>query len=60
MADTLRRKVEETEFPDTGRMTCSVGITEIGEEDAPETVFERMDQALYRAKSEGRNCVRRL
>ncbi|MCR5088634.1 MAG: GGDEF domain-containing protein [Oscillospiraceae bacterium] len=59
-AEQLRRKVSGTEFPVTGSVTCSIGITEIKETDTLETAFERMDRALYRAKSEGRNCVRVL
>jgi diguanylate cyclase len=40
------------------RITVSCGITELHQDDAPETVFERADSALYRAKNSGKNlCV---
>ena len=40
-------------------ITVSIGIAEFGENDTTETVFERADQALYKAKETGRNkcCV---
>ncbi|MBQ1431528.1 MAG: diguanylate cyclase, partial [Ruminococcus sp.] len=40
------------------RITCSIGITEITDNDRFDTAFERMDNALYNAKSNGRNCVK--
>lgn len=39
-------------------ITISCGIAEFRTGDSIEAVFERVDQALYRAKDEGRNrCV---
>ena len=37
-------------------ITISCGISEFNEGDNEETVFERTDQALYKAKNNGRNC----
>ncbi len=56
-AEQLRQTVCDLEFPSVGRLTCSIGITQLQEGDSPHTVFERMDRALYLAKSQGRNCV---
>lgn len=39
-------------------ITLSVGITEFKPQDSLESAFERADQALYQAKSNGRNQVK--
>ncbi len=57
MAERLRSAVEECTMPSDNRITCSIGVVEVREEDGFEDVFERMDKALYAAKSEGRNKV---
>lgn len=57
LAEELRKKVEEAEFEKAGHITCSIGVTEITAEDVMSKAFERMDAALYKAKSEGRNRV---
>jgi two-component system, cell cycle response regulator len=47
--------------PEPLRVTASFGIAGVLEpsfEDLPEALFERADAALYRAKGDGRNCVR--
>ena len=50
--------MEETDFPDVGHFTCSIGMTEMKAEDTPKSAFERVDKALYRAKEAGRNCAK--
>ena len=60
IAEALRTRVESENFKAVGKVTCSIGITDITEYDEAEIVFERMDKALYDAKSSGRNCVRTL
>ena len=62
VAETLRRDIEEHPVPWNDELltiTASFGITTInpGEMD-PLTVIARADGALYRAKEDGRNCVR--
>jgi diguanylate cyclase len=41
-------------------VTASCGITAFRGDDTPETIFDRADRALYRAKDGGRNCCRIL
>ena len=57
-AEEIRVKISEAEFEVAGTVTTSAGLTEINKEDNFDNAFERMDKALYKAKSEGRNCVR--
>jgi diguanylate cyclase (GGDEF)-like protein len=62
VAETLRREIESNGIPwneDLLRITASFGITAItpGEMD-PLAAIARADEALYRAKQDGRNCVR--
>lgn len=57
LAENLRGKIEQTSIPDSQSITCSIGVAGVGENDCFEDVFERMDKALYKAKSAGRNRV---
>ncbi|WP_076413860.1 GGDEF domain-containing protein [Shewanella sp. UCD-KL12] len=41
-----------------GSITVSVGVSTLNISDDRESYFVRADEALYRAKSSGRNCVR--
>jgi polar amino acid transport system substrate-binding protein len=57
-AEKLRKIISETSFPKVQEpITCSIGVTEINETDDCDTVLLRVDQALYKAKEEGRNRV---
>jgi len=61
VADKLRRRIAESAFGDDGAKiaaTISCGVACFGPGDAPQSVFDRADQALYRAKNAGRNCCR--
>ena len=57
MAEKLRRAIETAEFPESIHLTTSIGVSQYrpGESDAD--VIARADQALYTAKSRGRNQV---
>jgi diguanylate cyclase (GGDEF)-like protein len=56
--EKLRKIISETSFPKAQeRVTCSIGVTEITETDDSDSVILRVDQALYQAKEQGRNCV---
>ncbi len=49
--------IEESEFPNDLKITASFGVAEMQEEESTRAFIERADQALYKAKSSGRNQV---
>ena len=55
--ERLRRSIEVCEFPHVGHLTVSIGFTEVQHDDTPTSAFERADQAVYHAKSAGRNQI---
>lgn len=55
--ERLRRSIENHAFPQVGKVTVSVGITEIRDTSIPVELLGRADQALYYAKTHGRNRV---
>jgi len=61
VADKLRQTVEQSGFNANGQrvsITLSCGISEYIDGDTNESIFERADSALYKAKQNGRNnCV---
>lgn len=56
-ADRIRIKVEAYNFEQVKSITCSFGVTEFRNEDKNDTFTKRVDDALYTAKHQGRNCV---
>lgn len=57
----IRQHVSELPFHFSGEpvtITFSAGLAAFTSEDSEDSVFERADKAVYRAKSAGRNCVR--
>lgn len=57
LAEKLRNEVENFDFKDIGKVTCSFGVTEFKEGNDTEALYKRVDIALYRAKEGGRNRV---
>jgi diguanylate cyclase len=58
LAETLRAAVGDSGSHHDDKpvlITLSAGVTEVREDDTAETVFERADDALYRAKQAGRD-----
>lgn len=53
----FRESVESHEFPQVGKVTCSMGFTAVSSIDVPTDVVGRADEALYYAKEHGRNQV---
>ena len=62
IAEKLRLKIEACPFNFSGKpltVTMSFGVSEFHALEAPETVFERADKALYDAKKTRNRSVRR-
>ena len=62
VAERLRRRIASEPFPiQQGargiEVTISIGIAALGRDDNAASVLKRADQALYRAKRDGRNRV---
>lgn len=57
LAENLRALIEGHDFGNNLRVTASFGVTLHICEESTETLIERADTALYRAKSSGRNRV---
>ena len=58
LAERVRRSVEDYKFDVVGRATISLGVTEFKADDSSDTLFKRVDEAMYLAKTSGRNCVK--
>jgi len=62
VAERLRRRIASEPFPiqkgaRSIEVTISIGIAALGAGDNAASVLKRADQALYRAKRDGRNRV---
>ena len=57
VAEKLRKLVEEEDFDIEGGLTVSVGVSAHEQGDTVESLAARADEALYRAKQSGKNCV---
>jgi diguanylate cyclase (GGDEF)-like protein len=57
LAEKIRGVVEAHRFDAVGNVTVSVGIAWFKEGDNQQNLYARADDALYRAKRQGRNCV---
>lgn len=57
-AERLRKRVADYDFPTVGQVTVSIGHTELQDQDIPDSLVKRADNALYLAKRAGRNIVK--
>lgn len=58
LAERCRHAIYNKEHGNVGRVTASLGIGELGANEALTDLIERVDQALYSAKNSGRNKTR--
>ncbi|WP_018875829.1 PAS domain S-box protein [Thioalkalivibrio sp. ALE31] len=57
VAESIRARVAEYAFPEVGRVTISLGVAAFTFGEPRSDLLRRVDEALYRAKREGRNRV---
>ncbi|MDO9082058.1 MAG: diguanylate cyclase [Humidesulfovibrio sp.] len=57
LAERLRLEFASTDFPLVGQVTSSFGVAAFSQGDSVKSLVQRADEALYRAKNNGRNCV---
>ena len=57
LAERVRKAIEDTPFKGNGKLTVSFGVTQYKDEDTDDTLLKRVDDALYKAKMNGRNRV---
>jgi|GEM_PF-1802155 len=56
-ADRLRELIAEHPFQEVGEITASIGVAELANTDNIDSWIKKVDNALYRAKEQGRNRV---
>ena len=56
-AEHLRSEIENLQMRGTQKITCSFGVAQLEDADDVFSFTKRTDEALYRAKTAGRNCV---
>ncbi|WP_026498938.1 sensor domain-containing diguanylate cyclase [Butyrivibrio sp. WCD2001] len=57
IAEALRKRVENHDFPGVGHLTISLGVITVSKRVNAKDMFLRVDKALYDAKEGGRNCI---
>jgi len=57
MAERIRDTVQSYRSNQVGIITCSFGVVEFEEGDCDNTVVQRVDSRLYKAKQEGKNMI---
>ncbi|MFM1906549.1 MAG: Diguanylate cyclase DgcM [Pseudomonadota bacterium] len=58
LAEKLRASLQASPLPAVGTVTASFGVVQYQTTETVQQLLKRADQALYAAKSAGRNCVR--
>lgn len=56
-AELVRVNIESHVFETVGKVTASIGVATFSKLDDQDSLVKRADEGLYKAKSQGRNCV---
>lgn len=57
-AQKLMTELQNLKFERSEKITASFGVTEYRLKETSDSVLKRVDELVYRAKKEGRNCIR--
>ena len=57
LAEQIRKRIAEYEFPEKKVLNASLGVAVHQQDENADTLIARVDKALYRAKNHGRNRV---
>lgn len=57
LAERLHRMISKHPFPRIGQVTCSFGVTSLSREDNGDSLVNRADNLLYKAKDRGKNQI---
>ncbi|WP_273333681.1 GGDEF domain-containing protein [Dictyoglomus turgidum] len=57
VAEAFRRKIEEANFGIDEKITVSVGVANIENNESIDSLIQRADKNLYKAKESGKNKV---
>jgi diguanylate cyclase (GGDEF)-like protein len=57
MAEKIRHAVEQAAIPGCDGVTVSLGVAQLGEQESADSLVQRVEAAMARAKRAGRNCV---
>jgi len=59
-AEKLRKRFESYDFGEVGQVTSSFGVVSVTKDDTVSTLMNRADEAMYQAKTAGKNCSKVL
>jgi len=57
MAEKIRQAIAQAAIPGVDHVTVSIGVAQLGEQENADSLAQRVDAAVRRAKRAGRNCV---
>jgi diguanylate cyclase (GGDEF)-like protein len=57
MAEKVRMAIGQAAIPGCDHVTVSLGVAQLGEQESGDSLTQRVDAAMARAKRAGRNCV---